>query len=209
MTYIRTYLLLGMLGSANAWGAPAQVAPVQPPTQAAPVPPARVPAAPVPAAPDARLALPDLSALAQKASQSVNITLDPSMLAMASRFLDSDDPQDAAALEIIRGLRGIYVKSYTFDQDNAYRQSDIDAVTNQLTSPGWTRLVQTKSRKTRANVDIYIMLVDNRAIGMALIASEPRQFTIVNIVGSIDLNKLHKLEGRLGVPNLDIDSPVK
>jgi len=204
MTPIRTYLLLGMLGSANAWGAPAQVAPVQPPTQAAPVP-----GAPVPAAPDARLALPDLSALAQKASQSVNITLDPSMLAMASRFLDSDDPQDAAALEIIKGLRGIYVKSYTFDQDNAYRQSDIDAVTNQLSSPGWTRLVQTKSRKTRANVDIYIMLVDNRAIGMALIASEPRQFTIVNIVGSIDLNKLHKLEGRLGVPNLDIDSPAK
>jgi hypothetical protein len=44
---------------------------------------------------------------------------------------------------------------------------------------------------------------------MALVASEPRQFTIVNIVGSIDLKKLHQLEGRLGVPNLDIDPPAK
>jgi hypothetical protein len=38
-----------------------------------------------------------------------------------------------------------------------------------------------------------------------LIASEPRQFTIVNIIGAIDLDKLHKLEGQFGVPKLDID----
>jgi len=38
-----------------------------------------------------------------------------------------------------------------------------------------------------------------------LIASEPRQFTIVNIVGAIDLDKLHKLEGQFGVPKLDVD----
>ena len=161
------------------------------------------------AGPDPRLALPEFSTLASKASQTVNITLDPSMLAMASRFLDSDDPQDAATLEVIKGLRGIYVRSYTFDQDNAYRQADIDAVSSQLSSPGWMRLVQTKSRKTHANVDIYIMIVDNKAIGMALIASEPRQFTIVNIVGSIDLDKLHKLEGHFGVPNLDVGPPAK
>ena len=101
------------------------------------------------------------------------------------------------------------MKSYTFDQDGAYRQADVDAVIGQLASPGWTRLVQTKSRKTHANVDIYIMVEKNNVIGMALLASEPRQFTIVNIVGSIDLNKLHKLEGRFGVPNLDVDTPSK
>jgi len=29
----------------------------------------------------------------------------------------------------------------------------------------------------------------------------------VNIVGAIDLEKLHKLEGQFGVPKLDIDAP--
>jgi hypothetical protein len=53
------------------------------------------------------------------------------------------------------------------------------------------------------------MVANNAAIGMAIVASEPRQFTIVNIVGSIDLNKLHKLEGHFGVPNIDIDTPSK
>jgi hypothetical protein len=49
------------------------------------------------------------------------------------------------------------------------------------------------------------MVTNNQATGLALIASEPRQFTIVNIVGAIDLDKLHKLEGQFGVPKLDID----
>jgi hypothetical protein len=64
--------------------------------------------------------------------------------------------------------------------------------------------VETHSRKTHADVDIYIMVDNNQAIGLALIASEPRQFTIVNIVGAIDLDKLHKLEGQFGVPKLEI-----
>lgn len=158
---------------------------------------------PAPAAPAAEphLALPDFSALTKKASQQVSITLDSSMLVMAGKFLDSDDPQDAAILDVIKGLSGIYVRSYTFDQDGAYRSSDIDAINAQLAAPGWNRLVQTKSRKTGANVDIYLMVEGNKALGMALIATEPRVLTIVNIVGSIDLDKLHKLEGHLGVPS--------
>ena len=157
------------------------------------------------AAPNPRLALPEFSTLAQKATESVTITLDAALLAIAGRFLDGNDPQDAAAKEVLKGLQGIYVRSYTFDKDSAYQQADIDAVRNQLSAPGWSRLVQTRSRKSQANVDIYIMVTNNQATGLAVIASEPRQFTIVNIVGAIDLDKLHKLEGQFGVPKLDID----
>jgi hypothetical protein len=159
------------------------------------------------AAPNPRLVLPDFAALAQKATQAVTITLDPGLLSLAARFLDGNDPQDAATREIIKGLQGIYVRSYTFDRDSAYRQEDIDAVRKQLAAPGWNRLVETHSKRTQANVDIYIMLDNNQAIGLAVIASEARQFTIVNIVGAIDLEKLHKLEGQFGVPKLDIDTP--
>jgi hypothetical protein len=159
------------------------------------------------AAPNPRLVLPDFAALAQKATQAVTITLDPALLSLAARFLDGNDPQDAATREIIKGLQGIYVRSYTFDQDSAYRQEDIDAVRKQLAAPGWNRLVETHSKRSHANVDIYIMLDNNQAIGLAVIASEARQLTIVNIVGAIDLEKLHKLEGQFGVPKLDIEAP--
>jgi hypothetical protein len=159
------------------------------------------------AASNPRLTLPEFSALAQKATESVVITLDPALLAMAGRFLDgNNDPQDAATKEIIKGLKGIYVRSYTFDKDFAYESADLEVVRRQLSAPGWNRLVETRSRKTRADVDIYIMVENDQAIGLALIASEPRQLTIVNIIGAIDLDKLHKLEGQFGVPKLDIDT---
>jgi hypothetical protein len=159
------------------------------------------------AGPNARLTLPDFSALSKKATESVTITLDPNLLGLAAKFLDSKDPDDAQTIEVIKGLQGIYIRSFTFDNDAGYRTSDIDAVRSQLSAPGWSRLVETRSHKSHANVDIYIMLDGKQAIGLAVIASEPRQFTIVNIVGAIDLDKLHKLEGQLGVPKLDIDTP--
>jgi hypothetical protein len=52
------------------------------------------------------------------------------------------------------------------------------------------------------------MLVEgDKAQGLAIIATEPREFVIVNIVGSIDLEKLHELEGNFGVPELEIEKP--
>lgn len=154
------------------------------------------------AATNPRLTLPGFAAIAQKASESVNITLDATMLALAAKFL-GNDPEDVAAKDVLKGLQGIYVRSFTFDKDSVYQQADIDEVRSQLASPGWSRVMETRSRKNRADVDIYIMVDHNRAIGLALIASEPRQFTIVNIVGAIDLDKLHKLEGQFGIPKLD------
>jgi Domain of unknown function (DUF4252) len=153
-----------------------------------------------------RLVLPDFTGLAGKASDSVTITLDASMLSLAARFLDPSDPDQAAAEDAIKGLQGIVVRSYTFDQDGAYKSSDLDGVRSQLAAPGWNRLMETRSQKSHANVEIYLMTDANKAVGLAVIASEPRQLTIVNIIGAIDLQKLHKLEGRFGVPKLDLDA---
>jgi len=152
-----------------------------------------------------KLLLPDFDALAEKASESVTITLDSTLLGMAAKFLDPNNPEDSAAKEVLSGLQGIYVKSYTFDEDFAYPKTDVERVRKQLSAPGWSRLVEVRSRKEQANVDIYISVAGNKALGLAIIATEPREFTIVNIVGSVDLDKLHKLEGKFGVPKLEIE----
>ena len=170
------------------------------------------------AAPPGQLQLPNFDSLTGTAIQSVNITLDPSLLSLAAGFLDSSNPEDAATKEVVSGLRGIYVRSYTFDKDFAYPTADMDKVRKQLSAPGWQQLVQVHS-KEQANVDIYISIergsiergsVDQgRANGLAIISSRPREFTIVNIVGSIDLQKLHRLEGKFGVPKLSTgDKPT-
>jgi len=154
---------------------------------------------------EAQLKLPNFAALADKASESVSITLDPALLGMAARFLDPAKPEDAAAKAAIVGLKGIYVRSFTFDTDFAYPRADVEAVRKQLAAPGWQQLVQVRSRKQQSNVDIYILVDGKQAKGLAIIASEPREFTIVNIVGSIDMQKLHELEGQFGIPRLELE----
>jgi hypothetical protein len=166
-------------------------------------------ATPALAAPPGPLKLPSFEALAAKASQSVTVTLDGSLLGMASGFLSSDDPEDAAAKDVIRGLKGIYVRSYTFDTDFAYPVAEVDAVRRQLQPPGWQPLVTAHDNKEHSQVDVYVSVENGVSNGLAIIASGPREFTIVNIVGSIDLAKLHHLEGKMGVPKLPDVPPKK
>ncbi|HEX4025431.1 MAG TPA: DUF4252 domain-containing protein [Steroidobacteraceae bacterium] len=152
-----------------------------------------------------KLALPDFSALTKKASQSVNISLDPSLLRLAGGILSADpNPNDAAVKDLITGLQGVYVRSYTFDHAGAYSRADVDAVRAQLLAPGWVPLVSTHDREQASDVDIFVRRSGQRTEGVAIIAAEPRKLTIVNIVGPIDLAKLAQLQGRFGVPKLDL-----
>jgi hypothetical protein len=39
--------------------------------------------------------------------------------------------------------------------------------------------------------------------GLAILVSQPKELTVVNIVGSVDLNSLADLGGHFGVPKLE------
>ncbi len=38
--------------------------------------------------------------------------------------------------------------------------------------------------------------------GLVIISAEPRELTLVNIVGPVDLDKLASLEGQFGIPRM-------
>lgn len=149
----------------------------------------------------ARLQLDHLDRLASAATETVNITVDPSMLKLASSFLNGNG-QDAAMKELLNGLKGIYVKAFEFDHENAYTPDDINAVRRQLASPGWSKLVTVDSKRERELVEVYSWREGNGSGGLAVLAAEPMQLTVVNIVGPIDLAKLGKLQGQFGIPRL-------
>lgn len=152
-----------------------------------------------------RLQLPDFSALSKKAAQSVDISLDPSLLGLASGVIDNDKNGNGPAVhDLIKGIRGIYVRSYTFDQPGEYSTADVKALQAQLLAPGWVPIVSTHDLKQGSNVDIYLLRNGKRTEGLAILAAEPRELTIVNIVGSIDLAKLAQLQGQFGVPKMGI-----
>ncbi len=154
------------------------------------------------AAQGAKLNLPDFTALADKATDSVNISISPWLLRTVTALIDDKDADSAATKELLNGIKSVEIRSFQFGTDFAYSSADIDAVRRQLTGPGWSQLMQVHDRKSNEDVDIYVSIDKDRTNGFALIASEPRQFTIINIVGSISLKDLPKLERQLHLPKV-------
>jgi hypothetical protein len=136
--------------------------------------------------------------LAAKAAESTDVNLDGAMLRLASRFLSDDD---ADVRDVVRKLDGIYVRSYEFDSDGEYDRSIVDSIRRQI-GPEWKRIVTVKSR-TRENTDIYALPRGDSLGALVVITAEPRELTIVNIIGAIDLDKFASLEGNFGIPKRD------
>jgi hypothetical protein len=157
------------------------------------------------AAPPAPIRLPDFELLTKKATESVTISLDTDTLSIAAGFLNPNDPEDAAAKELIKGLKGIYVRNFTFDDDDysdAQLQNELASLRMQLKEPGWQQLLAVRNNREQTSSEIYLSVDQGHTNGLVIIDSEPREFTVVNIVGEIDLDKLHHLEGRFGIPKL-------
>jgi hypothetical protein len=151
------------------------------------------------------LALPEFETLARKASEAVTISLDTATLGVAASFLDPSDPQDVAAKELVKGLKGIYVRNFTFEDDDfsdSQFENELNSLRMQLKSPGWQSLFSIRNNREQTSSEIYVSIDQGRTSGLVIINSEPREFTVVHIIGEIDMEKLHRLEGRFGIPKL-------
>jgi hypothetical protein len=146
------------------------------------------------------LKLDHLDRLAAKASESVNITLDASMLKLAAAFLSADDDDDAADIKkLVQGLTGVYVRSFEFKNTGEYTDADIETIRAQLRDPSWKKIVEVRS-KVDGDADIYIKTDTSKIGGLAIISAEPKELTIVNIEGTIDVEGVKKLGGNFGIP---------
>jgi len=152
---------------------------------------------------DARIQTSSLDHLAAKASETVDVNIDGRLMHVASKLL-SDKGDEKEVKDIIAGIKGIYVKSFEFEADGQYTPADVESIRSQLRAP-WSRLLNVTSKK-EGGLEVYVWLNGEQIGGLAVIAFEDREFTVVNIVGPVDLNKLAKLEGQFGVPDLGIES---
>jgi hypothetical protein len=149
-----------------------------------------------------QLKLPAFDHLQRVATHAVNISIGARPLRIAARLLDDNDPQDAEFQQLLRGLQAIHIRSYEFASDNMYSTADVDAVRKQLSSPGWNPLAQLRGHRDDERIDVYVCTTHQRVSGLAVVASGRREFTIVNVVGSIEPQKLATLADRFGLPQL-------
>jgi hypothetical protein len=142
--------------------------------------------------------------LSEKAAEVVDVTLDAEMLRAAAKFFSSRDADERAIRDMVRGLEGIYVRSYEFDKSGEYdRKAIVDRMRSQL-GPQWKKIVNVRSRD-KENVEVFLDMRGEAVRGLFVVAAEPRELTLVNIVGPIDLEKLGGLEGQFGIPRMSIE----
>jgi hypothetical protein len=139
----------------------------------------------------ARLQLDHLDKLAEKAKDTVDVTVDAAMLKETAGFLAGKGSDTVKVQQMLEGITGIYVKSFRFDVPEAYAESDIDTVRKQVTGPGWSRVVGIRGK--RELTEIYFWKERETSGGLVVIAAQPNELTVVNIVGRVDLASLAAL----------------
>ena len=139
--------------------------------------------------------------LADRAAHVTEVTLDKNMLAFAGKFMNKDkDDDDKEAKEMIQGLRGVYVRDYEFDKDNEYTAEELEGLRKYITSSDWSPMVHERTKGAKEGTDVYLKLVNGQVQGLYVLDAEPRELSLVLILGPIDMDKIGALGGSFGIP---------
>jgi len=150
--------------------------------------------------------------LASRASDVTEVTLGKNMLAFAAKFMNGKDKDDAATKQLIEGLDGIYVRSYEFDKEGQYSMDEVEQLRKYFETSVWSPMVRERARKSGETTDVMVKLVNGEAHGLFVLTAEPKELTIVLILGPVrmeDLGKLKSLGGLSVLGDVEKDAKVK
>jgi hypothetical protein len=148
--------------------------------------------------------------LAARASDVTEITLGKNMLAFAAKFMNGKDPDEAATRQLIESLDGIYVRDYEFDKEGQYSMEDIAQLRQYFETSEWSPIIRERERKTGETTDVMVKLVNGEVHGMFILSAEPKELTIVLILGPVKMEDLGKLKGIGGLSVLgDVEKNTK
>jgi len=124
--------------------------------------------------------------LAARASDSTEVSLDGALLQLGAKFLSDDDKDQAKIKKLVGGLKGIYIKA-------------------PLHNPEWQRIVGTHSNEDGESVEVYIKNDSKGIGGLVIISTAPKELTLVNIVGAVDLDSLSELGKHFDFPQVEVE----
>lgn len=159
---------------------------------------------------DAKLQLGNLDKLSDKAARVTDVTLDGSLLQFAVNLIEKVDANDKDVEQlqsIIKNLKGIYIKSFEFDEASQYSKADVDGIRSQLSSPRWSKIVQSVEKRRNEYNEIYVLKNGDHVGGIVVLVAEARELTVVNLVGEVPMDKVASLAGHLAPVEKHSDKP--
>jgi len=125
----------------------------------------------------------NLDTLAAKAKEKAEVTLEGSLLTQALQ--KAPEKVKGAVANVSR----VVVRHYEFATTGQYSDTDLDAVRKQVSNgAGWSRVLNVKEE--HESTEIYMLSQDGKPGGFLLISAEPKELTVVHVVGSVDLTSL-------------------
>lgn len=131
--------------------------------------------------------------LAAKASNVTEVTLGKNMLAFAAKFMSGKGQDEEATRRLIEGLDGIYVRDYEFDKEGQYSMDDIQKLRAYFETSDWSPIVRERDKKSGESTDVMMKMVNGETHGMFILDVEPKELSIVLILGPVKMEDLSKL----------------
>ena len=148
--------------------------------------------------------------LAARASDVTEVTLGKNMLAFAAKIMNGKDEDDVATRRLIEGLDGIYVREYDFDKPGEFSAEEVDQLRKYFETSEWSSIVKERDRKNGESTDVMVKLVNGESHGLFVLDVEPKELTIVLILGPVKMDDLGKLKGISGLGALgDVTADIK
>ncbi len=148
--------------------------------------------------------------LAARASNVSEVTLGKGMLDFAAKFMDGNDKDQAAVKQLIEGLDGIYVRDYEFDKEGQFSVEQVEQLRKYFETGEWSPLVRDRDTKTGESSNVMVKLVNGQSGGLFVLDVEPKEISIVLILGPIRMDQLGELKGLSGLGALgDVDKNTK
>jgi hypothetical protein len=135
--------------------------------------------------------------LAARASHVDEVTLNKNMLGFASQVMSGKN-KDQNLQKLIDGLDGIYVRDYEFDKDGQVTAEQVEKLRKYFETSEWMPLVRDHDQKTGETSDVMVKMVNGKKAGMFILDVEPKEVSIVLILGSFQMEDLGKLGGIIG-----------
>ena len=133
---------------------------------------------------------------AQGAKEANEVTLDKTMLGLASGMIGG---KDASAKGLMKKMDSVLVRDYEYALPGAYRMEDVEQIRKRLDGKGWSHLVKEKS--ATETTDICVKTDEEGGMSeMVIIDAEPKELSFIHLKGHMSANDLAGMGGSFGAP---------
>ena len=141
----------------------------------------------------------DLPRMEEKADEVISVNLEGESLGVGQKLLAVRKGVSKSVRELIHGLKGVYLRRFWFSKKKAYSAEDTEPIRKQLEGHGWVPTIDVRDRRKPEAVTVYSYIENKEVTGVTVVSEEAQEFTVINIVGPVDLETLSELGEQLGM----------